>query len=278
MGLIARQSHALPRAPEEGTEILAIGDIHGRADLFDALLEAAAREPKRAERRLLVLTGDLVDRGPDNLGVLALARGAQARVGADLLVPLMGNHEAMMRLSLDPEVPFAVAVDTIEIWARNGGSAVLRELWPDGFDAGDLAGISSQARAEVPDDILAWLRALRGNFRSGGLLFVHAGVHPDVELEAFLDQPWDLPLRNLDEDRHWGWVRAPFLGHRPGALGFSGYFVIHGHSPRDAGFAPRAADQITRCRLNIDGGSFMTGEAKMALIRGAAAEVFTAKA
>jgi len=273
---LRRETFALPRAPADGVEILAIGDIHGRVDLFEALLEAGAREPKRAARRVLVLTGDLVDRGPENLATLALARDAAARVGADELVALMGNHEAMMRLSLDPEVPLAVGLDTVETWAGNGGSTVLRELWPDGFRHADLARALQQARAEIPDEILAWLRGLRSHFRSGGLLFVHAGVNPDSDLETFLAAPWDVPLRGLSERRHWAWVREPFLRHKPGRDGFSGYFVVHGHTPRDAGIAPRHPDQIARYRLNIDGGSGFTGEAKMALFVGSSVQVITA--
>ena len=272
---LARETYALPRAPEEGVEILAIGDIHGRADLLDALLEAAAHEPKRAARRLIVFTGDLVDRGPDNLATLALTREAGARIGADQSITLTGNHEAMMRLTLDPEVPFSVGLDTIETWASNGGSAVLAELWPQGFASDDIDGALFQARAEVPEHILVWLRGLATHYRSGGLLFVHAGVNPDLNLEAFLAVPWDVPLPQLSENRHWAWVREPFLRCRPGRRGFSGYFVVHGHTPRDNGIAPRTVDQIARYRLNLDGGSGFTGQAKMALLRGASLTLFT---
>ncbi|GAA3263918.1 hypothetical protein GCM10020258_29860 [Sphingomonas yabuuchiae] len=50
-----------------GLRVYAIGDIHGRLDLLDAILtrievDHAARPP--AERHIIFL-GDLVDRGPD---------------------------------------------------------------------------------------------------------------------------------------------------------------------------------------------------------------------
>ena len=45
---IAREVLSLPRAIEPDCEIFAIGDIHGRSDLLDALLQQAAREPRRA--------------------------------------------------------------------------------------------------------------------------------------------------------------------------------------------------------------------------------------
>src|SRR5437016_10214892 len=95
--LLSRESLALPRAIAPELEILAIGDIHGRADLLDALLREAEATPRAARERKLLFTGDLVDRGPDSLGALALAAEAGGRIGASETVALMGNHEILMR-------------------------------------------------------------------------------------------------------------------------------------------------------------------------------------
>lgn len=62
--------------------IIAVGDIHGCADEFEALLEKLALT--RADR--LILLGDLVNRGPDSARVIALARAHAHRA-------LLGNHE-----------------------------------------------------------------------------------------------------------------------------------------------------------------------------------------
>lgn len=62
--------------------IIAIGDIHGCADEFEALLEEL--KPARSDR--VVLLGDLVNRGPDSSRVIALARKHAHR-------SLLGNHE-----------------------------------------------------------------------------------------------------------------------------------------------------------------------------------------
>ena len=118
---------------------------------------------------------------------------------------------------------------------------------------------------------------MRASWRSGDLLFVHAGVNPAVELEAFLAVPWNIPLASLHEDRHWAWVRWPFLEHRPGKRGFGGFLVVHGHTPNDARRDPSHADQIAAFRLNLDAGSGMTGIAKMAIIRGAETDVVAAR-
>lgn len=62
--------------------IIAVGDIHGCAWEFERLLEKLALT--RHDR--LILLGDLVNRGPDSAGVIALARVHAHR-------SLLGNHE-----------------------------------------------------------------------------------------------------------------------------------------------------------------------------------------
>ncbi len=270
----AREFLELPRAIEPDLEIVAIGDIHGRSDLLDALLEQAPLPGKLTRR--LVFTGDLVDRGPDSLGALFLAMSAGDRVGAQETVALMGNHEILMRLALDPATPPKTAQMALRVWLGNGGAAVAEELLgaralPDEKRRG-LASL----REATPVWVADWLRGLSPNHRSGGVLFVHAGVNPKLPLEAFLREPWDEPLDRVDEKSHWAWVRAPFLDHRPNDRGFSGYFVVHGHTPLDRGHTRGHAEQVQRFRLNLDGGSAMTGMAKMAILRGGAAEIVTA--
>ncbi len=258
-------------------EIFAVGDIHGRSDLLAALIDEAAREPKLRDKRTIVFLGDFVDRGSDSLGAIDLAMAAKARVGADEAIALMGNHETMMRLALDPETPWDDAIDAFDTWLGNGGDRTMAEFVkseqpPEYFD--DLL---TEARASLPPRIRAWLGSLRASWRSGQVLFVHAGVNPQAELETFLGVPWNIPLAKLDEDFHWAWVRRPFLEHRPGADGFGGFFVVHGHTPNDARRAASHADQIFGFRLNLDAGSAMTGVAKMAIIRDRYAEVVSAR-
>jgi serine/threonine protein phosphatase 1 len=265
--VVERQGFSLPLGVSPEAEVFAIGDIHGRSDLLAALIDEAAREPKLRDKRAIVFLGDLVDRGPDSLGAIDLAMAAKARVGADEAIALMGNHETMMRLALDPESPLDDAIDAFDTWIGNGVEAP-----PDYLD-----DMLTEARASLPPRVLAWLASLRVSWRSGQILFVHAGVNPEVELEAFLAVPWNTSLAKLDEDRHWAWVRRPFLDHRPGTNGFSGFFVLHGHTPNDARPKASHADQIAGYRLNLDAGSAMTGIAKMAIIRDRYAEVVSAR-
>jgi serine/threonine protein phosphatase 1 len=275
--VVERRGFSLPLGVSPEAEIFAIGDIHGRSDLLAALIDEAAREPKLRDKRTIVFLGDLIDRGPDSLGAIDLAMAAKARVGADEAIALMGNHEAMMRLALDPESPGDDAIDALETWIANGGDRTVAEFLKIEEQPDYLDDMLREARASLPPRVLAWLSSLRVSWRSGHVLFVHAGVNPEVELETFLAAPWNMALAKLDEDRHWAWVRRPFLDHRPGMDGFSGFFVVHGHTPNDARREASHADQIAGYRLNLDAGSAMTGLAKMAIIRDRRAEVVSAR-
>ena len=148
--VVARQAYFLPRAAAPNVEIFAVGDIHGRADLLAALLDEAAREPQARERRAIVFLGDLIDRGPDSLGAIDLAIGAKARLGADEAIALMGNHEAMLRLALEPETPRRAALDALATWLRNGGDRTLAEFVEVDSPPAGLEELLAASRASLP--------------------------------------------------------------------------------------------------------------------------------
>ncbi len=274
--VVNRETYVLPRAVAPELEVFAVGDIHGRTDLLHALLDEAAHEPKRRQRRAIVFLGDLVDRGPDSLGAIDLAAGAGERIGADEQIALMGNHETMMRLALDPRTPWDDALDAFANWLRNGGTATVRQFADFHVPPGGPEEILTLVRVAAPQRVRDWLETLRSHWRSQDVLFVHAGVNPHVDLEAFLASPWNTPLADLDEERHRAWVRWPFLEACPGPDGFGGCFVVHGHTPNDARANPSHAEQVRHFRLNLDAGSGLTGLAKMAVLRGHEAKVLTA--
>jgi serine/threonine protein phosphatase 1 len=272
-----RKTFVFPREVERDVEILVVGDIHGRPDLLQALLDEGIAAPRRASRRKIVFLGDLIDRGPDSLGAIELASRAGEIVGADETIALMGNHEGLMRLALDPSTRRFDAIDALQTWLANGGDRVIGEFVDFKQAPRDLDELLDRAQAALPVGVEHWLVALRPHWRSGNVLFVHAGVNPGRPLEAFLAAPWNVPLARLDEGAHWAWVRWPFLNHQPGPEGWSGYFVVHGHTPNDGLRNPSHADQIRKFRLNLDAGSGLTGVAKMAILRGAEAEVVTVR-
>jgi hypothetical protein len=75
--------------PEGPLDIL--GDIHGELEALLALLHRLGVDPeRRTASRPLVFLGDLVDRGPDSVGVIELVRHL---VEAGLARCVLGNHE-----------------------------------------------------------------------------------------------------------------------------------------------------------------------------------------
>lgn len=88
-------------------------DAHGHVQALDRALELAG--PGSGD--VVYVLGDMVDRGPDPVGVLRLVRSLpNARV-------LMGNHERMLLDTLMSEDEREVF-----IWEMNGGSTTARGL------------------------------------------------------------------------------------------------------------------------------------------------------
>lgn len=201
-----------PKAPQ-GSRLYAIGDIHGRLDLLDLLLEQIEREGKAAPaktRLVLLLLGDLIDRGPDSRGVLE--RVAQLMKGKSLpgfaVHVLKGNHEdAMLR--------FLANVEGGEAWLANGWRETVEsygvnpDLGPESLRAALLQALPKAHRRV--------LRALELSHVEGDYAFVHAGVRPGVAWDA--QTPDDLL-----------WIRRDFTQSDADF----GYFVVHGHSAADA--------------------------------------------
>src|SRR3954464_10818946 len=109
----------------QGETVFAIGDIHGCAEELASLLDTIrALTTEGIPPRRLVYLGDLVDRGPDTLGVLRLwAEGARTR-GVDRVERGIGNHEILMLLAMRAG-PRAARATAMWRAARMGGPAAL---------------------------------------------------------------------------------------------------------------------------------------------------------
>ncbi|HSW40304.1 MAG TPA: metallophosphoesterase [Acidobacteriota bacterium] len=83
----------------DSTAIVAVGDVHGELNALREILRHAGilgdQDQWIGGSAILVQTGDIIDRGPDSLGVYKLLEKLQfeaARTGG-AVVRLLGNHE-----------------------------------------------------------------------------------------------------------------------------------------------------------------------------------------
>jgi serine/threonine protein phosphatase 1 len=275
--------------------IFAIGDVHGRFDLLEALhgriTDIIAAE--HLQDPLIVHLGDYVDRGPRPLA--CLERVLTGISGIESMT-LAGNHEQFMYRCLaaadaalqgDCFAPGALAEDmgediseVVAAWFDyNCGTAVAKEL---GF-ADPLALIDdpwefhARLQERLGPDLLARFRAMPNHFRLGDYFFIHGGLHPALDLASQLAPHWGrFRYRDFDSDPLW--VRGPFLTH-PGTFEFAErgdyadyrgpFVVIHGHTISEQ-------PEVKHNRIGIDTGAFMTGRLTAVELRGGDLRFITA--
>ena len=85
----------------------------------------------------------------------------------------------------------------------------------------------------VPAHVVDWLEGLKSHWRCWRPVVRPRRRQSGDRSKSFLATPWNAPLDDLGGDRHWAWVRRPFLSADPGPQGYGGYFVVHGHTPND---------------------------------------------
>lgn len=216
---------------QAGWRAYVIGDVHGCLELLDRLLaeiadDHAVRGPARG---LIVLLGDLIDRGTNSAGVLKRLREFDAP--GFRVVGLAGNHEEVLLKIL--------AGDPTEVagWLRFGGAETLLSYGADPKLLETLSPAAAQRRIAdiVPREDRHYLEQLADSMRFGDYFLVHAGIRPGVP-------PDQQTLRDLR------WIREPFLSDTRD----HGMVVVHGHTISEA------VEEVGS-RIGIDTGAYATG-------------------
>lgn len=191
-----------------GRRVYVVGDVHGHREKLAAVhtrIQADLRRRPIASP-ILVHLGDLIDRGPDSAGCIALL-AAGPPIPDVPTINLMGNHEWMMLHALVGDAEDA------ENWLDNGGVATLAS-W----------GLKSTTRPNdwlgaIPPRHLIFLRDLRKTHVLDDYLFVHAGIRPGTPLAQ-------------QRDTDLLWIREPFLKWDGVMLPEApARIVVHGHTP-----------------------------------------------
>lgn len=228
-----------PRVPDD-VRVYAVGDIHGCDAEFAALLhEIDADHAKRTpKRRIIVLLGDLIDRGPDSAAVVE--RALRLTQGADEVHVIAGNHEEMLLASC------AGSEKGLRLFARNGGreTAISYGIDEDTWNAADFDTLHRLLADAVPASHRAFLETLERVVVIGDYAFVHAGVRPGIPLA----EQNTLDLR---------WIRDRFLDH----AGPHEKFIVHGHT-----ITPEVDEQPNR--LGIDTGAYSSGRLTAVALEG----------
>jgi serine/threonine protein phosphatase 1 len=83
-------------AGASGYRAYVVGDIHGRLDLLDQLLDKIHDQLRRrpARKTLLVFVGDLIDRGPQSAQVIERLRTYRRHGVRPIFI--LGNHEEVL--------------------------------------------------------------------------------------------------------------------------------------------------------------------------------------
>jgi serine/threonine protein phosphatase 1 len=210
--------------------VWAASDLHGQLGAVDRLLGAAGLTDG-ADRwtapagTAFVVTGDVVDRGPESLGLVRRLTSlrAQAEGAGGLVAILEGNHEMQVLGGLGGQPELFRA-----LMAFGGGATLLSVgLRPDEWE-GRSAGEIAARVDELAPDLLPSLWTFAPYARWRDILFVHGGPVPFQDLDRF--------ARSADRL----WIRAAFFASVepfPDAASWEPYRragigrVVFGHTP-----------------------------------------------
>jgi len=173
--------------------ILAISDIHGENTKFHKILKQVEYDPKSD---LLVVCGDLIDRGEDNLAIIETCMKLQKQ-GA---VMLKGNHEQFAQECIRDMICENPS-QALQVWVNhNGGSNTYDEL---------LLLSKNELK-----EILIFLETLPLYFASGEYIFAHAGANTRKPIEM-----------NIEDELVWMENSFPYCP------AYKNKTIIFGHTP-----------------------------------------------
>ena len=235
-----------PSVPD-GERYYVIGDIHGRCDLLDQLIEAIERDDAAsgAADSTVILLGDLIDRGPESARVVETARkwGKRRRVHC-----IAGNHEEMFLESFTDR-------EMLRHFLKHGGRETVLSygIKRKRYNELTMKELQVELNDLVPKKHSKFLERMENMVVAGDYVFVHAGINP----KRAIDDQKQSDLR---------WIRERFLKHDEP---FS-HVIVHGHT---------IFEEIdhTDHRIGIDTGAFRTGNLTALVLEGDTRRVIQAR-
>lgn len=210
-----------------------VGDVHGRCAQLHNLLEMI---PRDESSDTLVFLGDLIDRGLDAPGCVALVfdlcQGNPERV-----ICLRGNHEEML-------LEFLGGRNNMWLTPVTGGERTFEQYTGKTLRIDkerDLDDARGAVKDGIPPAHLEFIRARPFFYEDDYAIYVHAGLEPGKH-------PRDTPAQSLLWSRDmefyknyrgkpciFGHTPTPFLPLR-GRLGRHGIYISHSAIGIDTGY------------------------------------------
>ena len=210
-----------------------IGDIHGRCAQLQALLDLVPRDEATDK---LVFLGDLIDRGPDVPGCVALVL-SMCRENPVRVICLRGNHEQMLLDFIDDasRIWMETATGSDQTFSQYTGTPV-RLRSEDDFDA-----VRDLLAEKIPAEQIEFLRELPLYHEDDFALYVHAGLengkHPSESSAHSLLWTRDMEFYKSYHGKPcvFGHTPTPFLPLR-GRVGRHGIYLFHSAIGIDTGY------------------------------------------
>ena len=201
---------------------LVIGDIHGCLSTLQALIAKAGPVDQ------IISVGDLIDRGPDSLGVVKYCIDNNIQV-------CLGNHEFMaleaISKYLGPDYPYK-RMDLLDSdWFANGGSGV--------FDS---------CSKEDLQFMLDYFKSLPIYIKTD---YTHNDLPVVVSHTCLNNYTYDILNATQDDLRTHA---ESFVWSRTQAVNIAKFFNIYGHTPTDYLDIKGAVPRISPTGINLDTG------------------------
>lgn len=195
---------------EAGRRVLAISDIHGNLEFLKGVLKKACF----STADILVLVGDLLEKGPDSLGVL---RYVMELSRTHTVYSLCGNCDHIDRVFLEGRP--GIDEELWPVFRFWGGRSLILQLGAElGIvpqSAGDLPALRQAIRKHFPEET-EFLMTMPHILEAGNFLFVHGGVPREDHLEELEAYPCMKNDDFMGQGRRFNkWIVA---GHWPVTL------------------------------------------------------------
>ena len=162
---------------QPGQRIIAISDIHGHLKLFHQLLDQIGL----TKDDFLIVLGDFINKGPDNLAMIHDLMALEKRPNTLIL---KGNHESFIYRCITSK---KIAEEFFSYLKEGHFPTILHDmLKADGLDFSDFKD-GTIFQKYIQDNHITELDFIKNRpviAVTEGLLFVHGGYDPTIDLET----------------------------------------------------------------------------------------------